>query len=257
MTITIILFLTASYLLRSIPFGLWIVYRLKGVDIRTLGSGNIGATNVNRVCGPAIGRLVFVLDLLKGLVPPLVGRYALHLDHPNSRWIVLAALLAILGHNFSIFLRFQGGKGISTSGGALIGAAPPVGLAVGLVFIVFLLISSTISVGSIAAATALPFLMWWLYPHDYWQLGFAIVASLMAIYKHRKNIERLRAGTEPKVHLFGKRPDVPAPSPTALTDADRNTTSPPPAPAQEGTLSPSHPLTPSPSHTEEPPDARH
>jgi glycerol-3-phosphate acyltransferase PlsY len=210
MTISIALFLIGSYLLGSIPFGLWIVKWLKGIDVRTVGSGNIGATNVSRICGPAIGRLVFVLDLLKGLIPPLIGRYVLHVDQPDSRWIVLAARLAILGHNFSIFLGFQGGKGISTSGGALLGAAPKAGLGAAIVFIVFLLASSTISVGSLAAAVALPLLMFWLYPHDWFQLGFGIVASLMAIFKHRKNVERLRNGTEPRVHIFGKRQAPPA-----------------------------------------------
>ena len=220
MTVTHTLFLVCSYLLGSIPFGLWICLWLKGVDVRTMGSGNIGATNVTRVCGPAVGRFVFVLDLLKGLIPPLVGRFILHLDRPDSLWIVLGALLAILGHNFSIFLRFRGGKGISTSGGALIGAAPPVGLGAGIVFIVVLLLSSTISVGSLAAAIALPFLMAWLYPHDYYQLAFAIVASLMAIFKHRKNIERLRKGEEPRVHLYGKR-EVKA-SPASPLDQEEN-----------------------------------
>src|SRR5438309_5760327 len=102
MTLTQTLFLIGSYLLGSIPFGLWICLWLKGVDVRTMGSGNIGATNVTRVCGPAVGRFVFVLDLLKGLIPPLVGRFLLHLDRPDARWIVLAALLAIVGHNFSV-----------------------------------------------------------------------------------------------------------------------------------------------------------
>lgn len=228
MSITLALFLVGSYLLGSIPFGLWIALWTKGVDVRTLGSGNIGATNVTRVCGPVIGRLVFVLDFLKGLVPPLVGRYVLHLDRPDShwpvlgalhlirpdsRWIVLGALLAILGHNFSVFLRFQGGKGISTSGGALLGAAPSVGVGVGVVFLLFMLVSSTISLGSVAAAASLPFLMWWLYPHDWYQLAFAVAASVMALYKHRKNIERLRAGTEPRIHLFGRRAGPPDSAP--------------------------------------------
>jgi len=133
---------------------------------------------------------------------------------------VLAALLAILGHNYSVFLGFQGGKGISTSGGALLGAAPKTGLGVALVFILVLLASSTISIGSLAAAVALPFLMFWLYPHDWYQLAFGIVASLMAIYKHRKNIERLRNGTEPRVHLFGKRQTASSPDPEALTEKD-------------------------------------
>jgi glycerol-3-phosphate acyltransferase PlsY len=210
MTTTIVLFLAGSYLLGSIPFGLWIALWLKGVDIRTIGSGNIGATNVARVCGPAIGQLVFVLDFLKGLAPALVGRFALHLDQPGAPWLVLAALLAIIGHNFSIFLGFRGGKGISTSGGALLGVAPFTGLGVGLVFVVVLLASSIISVGSLAAALAVPILMWLFYPHDWYRLAFGIAASIMAIYKHRKNIERLRAGVEPRIHIFGKRKAPPA-----------------------------------------------
>ena len=214
MTLSLVLLLVGSYLLGSIPFGLWIALRLKGVDVRTLGSGNIGATNVSRICGPAIGRLVFVLDLLKGLLPPLIGKVLLHLDRPDSRYIVLASLLAILGHNFSIFLGFKGGKGISTSGGALLGAAPLVGLADGVVFIVLLLATSIISAGSIAAATALPFLMLWLYPRDWFMFAFGLAASAMALVKHRKNIERLRKGEEPRVHLYGKR-DNAAPPPAA------------------------------------------
>jgi glycerol-3-phosphate acyltransferase PlsY len=224
MTITIALFLAGTYLLGSIPFGLWIALWLKGVDVRTLGSGNIGATNVSRVCGPQIGRLVFALDFFKGLVPPLVGRWVLHLDRPDSRWIVLCALLAILGHNYSIFLGFKGGKGISSSGGALFGAAPLTGLGATVAFAALVLSTSMISVGSLAAAVSLPFLMALFYPRDWFQLAFGILASAMAIYKHRANIARLRAGAEPKVHLFGKRATAAAEPADghALSDAERD-----------------------------------
>ncbi len=190
-----------SYLFGSLPFGLWLALKWKGIDIRTVGSGNIGSTNVSRVCGPAAGALVLVFDALKGLLPPLVAR-ALHMD---SQWlIVTAALLAIIGHNYSIFLGFKGGKGIATSAGALYGLAWQVGLGAcslfGLVFLAF----RYVSLGSIAAALSLAPLMWLFYPGDYYRLGFAIFACVMALYKHRANIQRLHAGTEPKYERKGK-----------------------------------------------------
>jgi glycerol-3-phosphate acyltransferase PlsY len=193
--LTIALLLIGSYLFGSLPFGLWIAWKWKGVDIRTVGSGNIGSTNVSRVCGPAAGAFVLILDVLKGLLPPILGRFALHLP---SQWQILAALLAIIGHNYSIFLGFKGGKGIATSAGALFGAAWEVGVGAtslfGLVFLAF----RYVSLGSIAAALSLPPLMWYFYPGDYYRLGFSIFACVMAVYKHRANIQRLRAGTEPK-----------------------------------------------------------
>ncbi|MCW3096737.1 MAG: acyl-phosphate glycerol-3-phosphate acyltransferase [Chthonomonadaceae bacterium] len=191
----IALLLIGSYLFGSLPFGLWIAWKWKGVDIRTVGSGNIGSTNVSRVCGPAAGVVVLILDVLKGLLPPLVGRYF----HLPSQWLILAALLAIIGHNYSIFLGFKGGKGIATSAGALFGVSWQVGIGAagtfGLVFLLF----RYVSLGSIAAALSLPPLMWYFYPGDYYRLAFSIVACVMAVYKHRANIQRLREGTEPKV----------------------------------------------------------
>ena len=192
--LNIALLALGSYLFGSLPFGLWIALKWKGVDIRTVGSGNIGSTNVSRVCGPAAGVVVLVLDCLKGLLPPLVGR-ALHLD---SQWLILVAVLAVIGHNYSIFLGFKGGKGIATTAGALYGIAWQVGLGAcslfGLVFLAF----RYVSLGSIAAALSLLPLMWIFYPGDYYRLGFGIFGCVMALYKHRANIQRLRAGTEPK-----------------------------------------------------------
>jgi glycerol-3-phosphate acyltransferase PlsY len=188
------LLLIGSYLFGSVPFGLWIALKWKGVDIRTVGSGNIGSTNVTRVCGPFAGAVVLILDALKGLLPPLVGRY-LHLP---SQWYIVAALLAIIGHNYSIFLGFKGGKGIATSAGALYGIAWQVGLGACSLFGLVVLAFRYVSLGSLAAALSLPPLMWLFYPGDYYRLSFGCVACLMAIYKHRANIQRLRAGTEPK-----------------------------------------------------------
>lgn len=188
--------LGGSYFLGSLPFGLWIAYRLSGVDIRTVGSGNIGSTNVSRICGPTAGTFVFILDVSKGLVPPLVGALVMHVASP---WQILAALLAVVGHNYSIWLGFRGGKGIATSLGALLGVAPLVGLSALFFFAIGIGAARYVSVGSMLAAASLPPMMLLLYPHDYYRLGFGIVACMMALYKHRANIQRLRAGTEPKL----------------------------------------------------------
>lgn len=204
-SLVITLLLIGSYLLGSLPFGLWIARTWKGVDIRTLGSGNIGATNVWRVCGPVVGSVVFALDVAKGLVSPVVGA-ALQLASP---WQILAALLAIVGHNYSVWLGFKGGKGIATSLGALLGVAPFVGLTAFGLFLLELLTLRIVSVGSILGALSLPPLMILYYRGDWYRFAFGVIACLMALYKHRANIQRLRAGTEPKLNLFAKKDSKP------------------------------------------------
>jgi glycerol-3-phosphate acyltransferase PlsY len=189
--------LAGSYLLGSTPFGLWIARRWKGVDIRTVGSGNIGASNVWRICGPVAGGLVFALDVLKGLLPPLVGG-ALHLASP---WQIAAGLLAIIGHNYSIWLGFKGGKGVATGLGVLIGTMPLVVLPAGGLFLFELLTLRYVSLGSLLAATSLPILMPALYPNDPYRLAFGVVACLIAFYSHRTNLQRLRDRKEPKVNF--------------------------------------------------------
>ena len=191
--------LAGSYVLGSLPFGLWLVKKWKGIDIRTYGSGNIGSTNVGRIAGRKGWAIVFTLDVLKGLLPPLAG-VALHLASP---WQILAALCAILGHNYSFLLDFKGGKGIATSLGALLGIAPKVGLMALGIFGVEMLLLGYVSLGSLLAALSLPLLMPIFYPHDNARLAFGLLACVMAFYKHRANIQRLRAGTEPKMRLGG------------------------------------------------------
>lgn len=192
--------MSGSYLLGSLPFGLWLTQRVRGIDIRTLGSGNIGATNVARVCGPRLGAAVFGLDVAKGLLPPLaVAHFSF-----AAPWQILAALLAVVGHTYSVWLGFQGGKGIATGLGALLGIAPPVALGAFCLFLTTLLVLRRVSLASIVAALSLPVLMPLLYPGDTTRLGFALCAGLLGVYKHRANIARLRAGTEPKISLFGR-----------------------------------------------------
>ncbi len=192
--------LIMSYLLGALPFGLWVARKLKGVDIRTVGSGNIGSTNVGRICGPRAGAAVLALDMCKGLLPPVAGT-AMKL---SSSWIVAAAMLAIVGHNFSIFLKFKGGKGIATSGGALIGISWPVCLVAAIAMGLEVVTLRYVSVGSLLAAASLPFGMHYFYPGDRSRLWFGIIACVMAFYKHRSNIQRLIAGTEPKLSLRRK-----------------------------------------------------
>lgn len=186
-----------SYLLGSLPFGLWVAKRLKGIDIRQMGSGNIGATNVGRVCGPVAGSFVFALDVLKGLLPPIIAR-ALNLE---SHWQILCALLAMLGHTCSIWLKFKGGKGIATGLGTFLGTAPPVGGIALALWVLVVLVTRYISIASMLAAIALPVLTPFFYPNDPYRLAFALVACLIANYKHLPNLKRLRAGTEPKIRL--------------------------------------------------------
>jgi glycerol-3-phosphate acyltransferase PlsY len=203
----------AAFFLGAIPFGL-IAGKLRGVDLRQRGSGNIGATNALRELGVPIGVTVFLLDGLKGLLPVLAARW---LDLP-SWWVVGAGLCAALGHIFSPFIRFKGGKGVATSLGVLIGLSPLVaGISFG-VFLVAVFLTRYISLGSIlGAATQMGLFV--LLPAIYLTGNplpyriFGAVAGLLVIWRHQTNIKRLLAGTESK---FGKKatPAPTSPSPT-------------------------------------------
>jgi glycerol-3-phosphate acyltransferase PlsY len=192
------LLLIAAYFAGSLPIGLLVAKLWKGIDVREHGSGNSGATNVFRVVGPVAGSIVFALDVLKGLWPPL----AAHAMGHGSGWQVAAGMAAILGHNFSPFLGFKGGKGIATSLGVLFGVSPLVGVTALALWVVVVLASRYVSLGSILAAASLAPLMLLFYPGQWTLFGFGLVAGLVAIYKHRANIDRLLKGTE---NRFGKR----------------------------------------------------
>ncbi len=188
-----------AYFIGATPFG-YLAGRMKGIDIREHGSGNIGATNVFRVLGKPLGITVFILDVLKGLVPVLIAKVFVP---DNSLVHIFAAIAAIMGHNYTFWLAFRGGKGIATSAGAL---APilPIPLLVGLV--VWVVLHQTlrwVSVASIGAAVALPVTvvvqnLISKAPWDWPVLGFAIFLAVMAVWRHRANIARLSRGEEPK-----------------------------------------------------------
>ena len=199
----------AAYMLGSTPVG-FLVARAKGIDIRKHGSGNVGATNVGRVLGRRWGILCFVLDVLKGALPVVLTGLLLRQDgvpSPTAQgaWL-LVGLGAILGHVFSFWLRFRGGKGVATSLGVVLGIWPyftwPGLIAFGL-WIVLVLIWRYVSLGSIAAATAfVPLVIvlnlgiW----RQLWPLlAFAAAMALLIVIRHRTNIRRLLSGTESKI----------------------------------------------------------
>jgi glycerol-3-phosphate acyltransferase PlsY len=228
-----------AFLLGSIPFGL-LIAKAKGINIREHGSGNIGATNVLRVVGKKYGISCLLLDALKGFIPVAIATNLIQIDGralqvplgfldpwalilPASEAVkgetvqILTALAAVLGHNYSPWVGFRGGKGIATSAGVLLALMP---FAVGLLVVVFLAVFLTtryVSLASIVAAAVLPLMTFWgSWHHGRVQDGtwnkplfiFSLVIGILAIWKHRSNIQRLREGTENRFTRKAKSADV-------------------------------------------------
>jgi glycerol-3-phosphate acyltransferase PlsY len=199
------LLVLGGYLAGSLPFGYWLVRALRGVDIRTVGSGNIGATNVWRTYGPRFGIAVMVLDALKGFVPALVASLWL-----GPLWGVLAGAAAMLGHSRPVLQRLaRGGKMVATCGGAFLGVAPVVGGIGAAVWILVFAVCRYASVASITAALSLPIVAFAL--GEPWPvIAFAAAAAVAVLFLHRTNIRRLRSGTETKMRLRRGGKDQPA-----------------------------------------------
>jgi glycerol-3-phosphate acyltransferase PlsY len=201
----------AFYLVGSVPTG-YLMGRSRGLDIRQHGSGNIGATNVWRVMGRSWGLVAFAADFLKGFLPLFLLRTLAFPAGTNS-WtvallLVLCGLAAIIGHNYTPWLGFKGGKGVATSGGVLAALMPPVlGVALSL-WIVATGLTRYVSVGSILAAASLAPLAWFFYPGQWILFGLACLAGALAIYRHASNIRRLLAGTESRIE-FGRKKGPP------------------------------------------------
>jgi glycerol-3-phosphate acyltransferase PlsY len=188
-----------AYLLGSLPFGLWFAKLFGGTDIRSQGSGNIGASNVTRVVGPLPGILTLILDAAKGaLAVWLAGRFT----QQSDAWMMAAGLCALIGHCFPIWLKFKGGKGVATALGVFLVICPMAALGDLALFTLVVIVSRYSSLGSLAAAAAMPLLMHFLYAPPYAPplvITFGtLAASLLIIAKHQGNIRRLIEGTEPR-----------------------------------------------------------
>lgn len=200
-----ILVLVAAYLLGSIPFGLLLAKLFGGPDVRKTGSGNIGATNVARVVGPFAGILTLLLDAAKGaLAVWLAARVA----ESDATVMILAGLFAMLGHCFPIWLRFRGGKGVATAAGVFLTLSPSAMVGAFILFLLVVAFWRYVSLASLAAAAAIPLLIYLLWaphfaPPQSITLG-SLAIALLVIIQHRGNMARLARGEEPKFSL-GKK----------------------------------------------------
>lgn len=178
----------------SVPSGLWLVRALHGIDIREYGSKNIGTTNVFRTVGPTSAVLVLICDMLKGIIAVALVNYFFH----NPELDVVTALGALLGHNYSLFLGFKGGKGAATGLGLLVFLMPKVAGAVFLVWLAIVFTTRYVSLGSMVAAVLTPIGAWYFnYPCAYIILG--AIAGFFVVLRHKDNIGRLLSGTESKI----------------------------------------------------------
>jgi glycerol-3-phosphate acyltransferase PlsY len=192
------LVLLFSYLLGSIPNGYIFGMRFAGKDIRNYGSGNVGATNVARVAGYKIGLLVAILDIAKGYISVLIAQYFL-LPEYSMTFVFIAAILAIIGHNWSIFLSLNGGKGVATSVGIILRLFPYSLLILFIVWILMIVLTKMVSVGSILGAVSLPISVAFIYSTATPYIIFSSIITLLIIFSHRSNIRRIINGNENKM----------------------------------------------------------
>ncbi|NLW07166.1 MAG: glycerol-3-phosphate 1-O-acyltransferase PlsY [Clostridia bacterium] len=191
-----VLALVFAYLIGSIPTAYVVGRYIYKFDIRRRGSGNIGATNALRTMGTVPGLVVLGVDVFKGVIAVWLGQAI-----GGAQLAALTAILAIIGHNWSIFLEFQGGRGVATAAGAALAMAPQVIFWAVLIWITVIILTRYVSLGSIIAAAITPFMMLFgQYPWPY--VLFTFVGAALIIYRHRPNINRLLAGTE---HKLGER----------------------------------------------------
>jgi glycerol-3-phosphate acyltransferase PlsY len=202
MAVSDVLFYISAFLLGSVPFSVLIGKIFYGIDVRRQGSGNPGATNTLRLLGSRAGFSVLVLDMAKGLVPVLLApRLVSMASTSNVEVQALAGACAILGHIFSPFLRFKGGKGVATSTGVIWAINWPVALAITILFVMVVYFSRYISLGSILSAILFAILECMQYSYSAIVVIFSIGLAVLVIYKHRANINRLLSGTENRFSL--------------------------------------------------------
>jgi glycerol-3-phosphate acyltransferase PlsY len=189
-----LLAIAVGYLLGSLPFGYW-AGRLRGVDLRTVGSGNTGGTNAVRMLGPKVGIPVIALDIVKGAAAALIGDA---IGGPEVA--VLASLAAVLGHAFPFWLGFRGGKAVATGAGTMLALVPWIGATVFMIWVLVGLATRYVSVASLVAAFSYSILC--ILSGQPWAITvYTFVAALFVLWRHRENIARLRAGTENRLNL--------------------------------------------------------
>lgn len=208
--IFLIVFCIISYLLGSIPTSVWVGKWLYNIDIRNYGSGNAGATNTLRVLGAKAALPVFAFDVFKGFLMPFVAHYFKNeLPNINDPYLfpIIIGFIAVLGHIFPIFAEFKGGKGVATLLGMTLGIiVVPALICIG-IFIIILIITKYVSVGSLTAGITFPILILFFEDYTISLMVFSIFATILLFYTHRKNIRRLMNGTENKT-TFKKRISV-------------------------------------------------
>jgi acyl phosphate:glycerol-3-phosphate acyltransferase len=215
----VVIIVVVSYLLGSIPFGYLLVRLFRGEDVRKTGSGNIGATNVARTGSKRLAIATLLLDAMKGYAAvafafwlagahrfegqPATSLYDRTTQTIDSRTVfllaALAAFVAILGHMYTVWLRFKGGKGVATAAGSFVALAPRALLIVIVLFVLVVALTRYVSLGSIVAVAAFPFVVWWVNPAERTTvpiLVFIAASSLLIIVRHKDNIRRLITGTE-------------------------------------------------------------
>jgi len=184
-----------AYLVGSLSPSVFLGRLVKGIDVREHGSGNAGATNAFRVLGTRLGIVVLAADVLKGFLPVLLARYV---SDPSVT--VLVAMAALAGHNWSVFLKGKGGKGVATGAGVILAMMPVIVLVLVAVFVIVLALTSTVSIASLTATVLFPVLTI-ATPHPLAYVIFSVVGSAVVIYGHRGNIRRLVRHQEPRVRL--------------------------------------------------------
>ncbi|MCF6176306.1 MAG: glycerol-3-phosphate 1-O-acyltransferase PlsY [Victivallaceae bacterium] len=201
---TYIFVFIGAYLFGATPWG-FIIGKMRGIDIREHGSGNIGATNITRTLGSIPGKICFVLDLLKGLIPVLATmllvKHQIIIIANIDYAMIIATLATVIGHMFPVYLKFKGGKGISTTGGALLALAPGAFICSALLWVIVFKTSRYVSLASIIAAATLPLNAWimniaGLSKTTVPLMIFLAILGLLAIIRHTSNIKRLLNGTE-------------------------------------------------------------
>jgi len=210
--------IASAYMIGSIPFSFIVARMMAGTDIREVGSRNVGATNVARTSGKAAGILALLLDVAKGYGAVAIARMIAHSSQwpiaasssggplqSREFWITLAALVAVLGHMYPVWLKFHGGKGVATAAGAFLALDPIVVAAAIIVFVIVLLTTRFVSLSSILSAASIPIFFHFLANNaPFWRIVMSIPIAIAVILKHHSNIARLAAGTERRM---GERKD--------------------------------------------------